>query len=184
MLINDWKIYPKPPTKAYMQYVLSDGYSTLLSEVMKVVESIDSNNLFTKSSKEKGREGKTLFNPKDLNKEFKSKMFALGWKTHRANFKYPDKSSGCYEVDFFKDKVAVEMQLGKYAFLSDNVLKLDIFQRIYKLVDLNVLIVPDKKLQQKMSSGVGCYQQIIQRLEDLNYQQPLVVMSIGLNPKK
>lgn len=184
MIITDWKVYPKPPTKAYRQYVLTSEYESLLSQVMSVVESIDSNDLFTKSCKEKGREGKKLFNPKDLNKEFKSKMFSLGWKPQRSKFKYADGSNGCYEVDFYKDKVAVEMQLGKYAFLSDNVIKLDIFQRKYNLVDLNVIVVPDKKLQQKMSSGVGYYQQIIQRLEDLNYQQPLVVMSIGLNPKK
>lgn len=182
MKVSQWKIYPQPPTKAFKSYSITTEYENLINQIFDIIESLDANDYFTKISKEKNRIGKILFDPKQLNKAFKEKMFGLGWKSHRVAFNYAD-STGCYEVDFYKDRVAVELQLGKYAFLSDNVIKLDIYQRVLDLTDLNVLIVPDRKLQQKMSSGVGYYDQIIKRLDDMNYQHPLVVMSIGLNPK-
>lgn len=183
MLVSEYKIYPKPPTPALKNYALSSDYDAKVSEIIRTLEHLDCNDYFTKISKEKTRLGKLLFNPKQFNKIFKQKMNCLGWISKKAKFEYDDGSKGCYEVDFYKDKIAVELQLGKYAFLSDNAIKFDIFRTKYDLLDLGVLIVPDKKLQQRMSSGVGCYQQIIKRLDDMNYQHPLVVINIGLNQK-
>ena len=183
MLVPEHKIYPKPPTPALKSHVLSCDYEPKIDQIIKTIESLDCNVFFTKRSKEKNRLGKLLFNPKQFNKSFKEKMYELEWTSKRVKFQYSDGTHGCYEVDFYKDKIAVELQLGKYAFLTDNAIKFDIFRSKYNLLDLGVLIVPDKKLQQQMSSGVGCYQQIIKRLDDMNYQHPLVVISIGLNPK-
>jgi hypothetical protein len=179
MKMTEWKIYPKPISSAFKSHVLTAETQKLVNDVVSVIQSIDSDYLFVKQSEEATMKGKILFSPKEMNKILKKAMEDKGWKPLKHTFQYEDDGFGFYEVDFLKNRVACEVQLGKYAFMSDNVLKLEIFQRVLGLIDLGILVVPSKCLQSKMSTGPGCFKQIIKRLDDLNYQQPLLVIGIS-----
>lgn len=153
----------------------------LLEEIKNVFEFIDAQKLFLKSCKEKLRNGQLLFCPKSCNKQTKSMLREKNWKSYKHKFRYNsgNKKTGSYEVDFLKDRVACELQFGKYSFMPDNVMKFEIFNKYLKIIDVGVLIVPSKALQFRMSSGPGCFQQIVQRLDDLDYQNPLIVIGLG-----
>lgn len=177
MKMAEWKIYPKVPA-AFKSCVLTKKTQDLLTEIVSAVGDIDAESLYLKQSLEKTMRGRMLFSPKAMNSALKPIMDNRGWKPCKHKFQYADNGLGFYEVDFMKDRVACEVQLGKYAFMSDNVLKLELYNKVLGLSDLGVLVVPTKCLQTKMSTGPGCFHQIVKRLDDLNYQVPLVVMGI------
>ena len=60
-----------------------------------------------------------------------------------------------------KNKVAVEVQFGKYAFMAyDMFSKMPIFYK-QGLIDCGVEIVPMQTMMKEMSTGVSSYQQIL-----------------------
>ena len=168
--------------KCYPDQTVWEKHTVLLEELKNVFESIDAKQLFLKSCKEKIRNGQMLFCPKSCNKQTKYILRDKDWKSYKHSFRYNsgNKRSGSYEVDFLKNRVACELQFGKYSFMPDNVMKFEIFNKFLKIIDLGVLIVPSKALQDRMSSGPGCFQQIVQKLDDLNYQNPLIVIGLGV----
>lgn len=167
--------------KSYPDDAVLKNNQELLNELEFIFKSIDSKNLFVKKCKEKNRLDKFLFCPKSCNKLCKKMLREKDWKSYKHKFKYStgNLNHGSYEVDFLKNRLACELQFGKYSFMPDNVMKFEIFQKHLKLIDVGVLIVPSKRLQFNMSSGPGCFQQIVQRLDDLNYQNPLIVIGLG-----
>jgi hypothetical protein len=62
------------------------------------------------------------------------------------------------QTDFVKDRVAVEVQFGKYAFVAYDLFVKHLAFFVGDVIDLGVEILPMKELQQKMSSGVGYYE--------------------------
>jgi hypothetical protein len=107
-------------------------YPDLLTEVNAVIKSIDSSLYKTKSSEEKTMMGRMLFSPKGLNKAFKAAFAEYDdWKTVRVPCDYPttyylkdynirSKNRGAFrEMDFVKNKLGIEVQFGKYAFMVD-----------------------------------------------------------------
>jgi hypothetical protein len=69
------------------------------------------------------------------------------------------------EMDYVKDKVGVEVQFGKYAFMVYNVCaKMTIFHNL-DVIDVGVEIVPIKDLAAEMSTGVSYFEQIVWDLE-------------------
>ena len=62
-------------------------------------------------------------------------------------------------MDFVKNRLGVEVQFGKYAFMVYNVCaKMTIFRNL-GVVDTGVEIVPVKDLADQMSSGVSYFEQ-------------------------
>ena len=112
---------------------VNDKYPNLLKEIEEVINFVDSEKCKTKESKEKTMRGRILYNPKELNKEFKRLLYARGWVNQKIKCKYPtqyyssdyipkDLNRGAFrEMDFLKDKLGVEVQFGKYAFMVYNV---------------------------------------------------------------
>lgn len=62
------------------------------------------------------------------------------------------------QTDFVKDRVAVEVQFGKYAFVAYDLFVKHLAFFVGDVIDVGVEILPMKELQQKMSSGVGYYE--------------------------
>ena len=73
---------------------------------------------------------------------------------------------GAYrEMDFVRDRVGVEVQFGKYAFMVYNVCaKMTIFHN-EGVIDVGVEIVPLKELASEMSTGVSYFEQLVWDLE-------------------
>ena len=68
-------------------------------------------------------------------------------------------------MDFVKNRLGIEVQFGKYAFMVYNVCaKMTIFRNL-GVVDTGVEIVPVKDLADQMSSGVSYFEQFVWDLE-------------------
>ena len=102
------------------QEVVNKKFGKQLKEIYKCIEDIDLEKFKTKESKEKTMQGRMLYSPTELNKEFKRLLHPLGWKSHREKCDYPDyyingyshpSSKGAFrDMDFVKDSLGIEFQ--------------------------------------------------------------------------
>ena len=108
----------------------------------------------TKYSKEKTMPGKRLNDPKALNREFKRAFGKWKWESCKVKCDYPEQyyrpdyksranSRGAFrEMDFLKNKLGVEVQFGKYAFMVYNVCaKMTIFKNLGH-IDCGIKLCP------------------------------------------
>jgi hypothetical protein len=101
-----------------------------------------------------------LYAPAQMNRAFRSEFNARGFRELKRFFEInvpgwkqlPHR--GYKQVDFARDRVLVEVQLGKYFAMFYDMAKLEYFYR-QNLADVGVEIVPSHALQAQMSSGVG-----------------------------
>jgi len=70
---------------------------------------------------------------------------------HRAIYSYN-------QTDFVKERVAVEVQFGKYAFVAYDLFVKHMAFYVGDVIDVGVEILPMKTLQKWMSSGVAYYE--------------------------
>jgi len=157
--------------------VVQNKYPHLLTEVEKVITLVNSKKCKTKKSREKTMPGKMLFSPIALNNEFKKLFYDLNWKNIKVKCNYPthyysedyipkNLNKGAFrEMDFVKDKLGIEVQFGKYAFMVYNVCaKMTIFNKM-SYIDTGIEIVPIKQFADEMSTGVSYFEQFIWDLE-------------------
>ena len=165
-------------------YSFNDGrkaiesrFAAELRDVEQVITAVDSEKLKTKTSREKTMPGRKLYSPRALNKAFKIEFEERGWRVHRVACEYPtqyyvegyqqDSSfSGAFrEMDFVKNRVGVEIQFGKYAFMVYNVCaKMTIFHKL-DVIDVGIEVVPVKEFADEMSTGVSYFEQFVWDLE-------------------
>lgn len=62
------------------------------------------------------------------------------------------------QTDFIKDRVAVEVQFGKYAFVAYDLFVKHLAFYVGDHIDVGVEILPMKSLQSQMSSGIAYYE--------------------------
>ena len=141
--------------------------------------------------------GKMLFSPISLNKAFKREFKDLGWKCKRIKCDYPTchycegynpgKMRGLpfREMDFIKEKLGVEVQFGKYAFMVYNVAaKMTIFHNL-GYIDMGVEIVPMKQFANDMSTGVSYFEQFVWDLEKRGISNiDIPVLIYGIDQKQ
>lgn len=137
--------------------------------------------------------GRKLYNPKELNKAFTEEFARQNWKRHRIKCTYSSKyytenfhpaeqpKSAFREIDFVKNRLGVEVQFGKYAFMVYNVCaKMTIFHKS-NVIDAGIEIVPVKTFADKMSTGVSYFEQFVWDLETRgvsNIDIPVLVLGI------
>ena len=139
----------------------------------------------TKVSKEKTMKGRNLFNPKDMNGQFTDAFRKMGYRELRDTYTItiPDSDvriSGAFkQIDFVKDKVLIEVQFGKYAFMFYDLAKFQYFFNESKAV-VGVEIVPCHALQSEMSTGVSYGEQLVYDIERLKRHFPAVPVKVIL----
>lgn len=136
----------------------------------------------TKISKEKTRKGKLLYSPKDINKAFTEEFKRRGYKQLRDFYKiksYDEKYTirTFKQIDFFKEKVLIEVQLGKYAFMFYDLAKFQYFYNKNK-ADVCVEIVPCYRLHKEMSRGVSYGEQLVYDIKRLQRNFPSVPIKV------
>lgn len=146
-----------------------------------------------KISNEKNRMGRALYSPKWMNKEFTRRFRDKGFKELRdyytiTNPNSPTQIKGAYkQVDFTRDKILVEVQFGKYAFMFYDMAKFQYFFNENK-AEVGVEIVPCNALKRHMSSGVSFGEQLVYDIERLRRTFPAVPVKVMLinvdDPKK
>lgn len=157
----------------------------LYSEITETIKSIDAGKFMTKKSKEKTMKGKMLYSPVDINKEFNKKFNAQDW--HESRYRYyittsldimqelivlpyerqkaflvskgvKEPLSSYKQTDFVKDQIAIEIQFGKYAFVAFDLFVKHLLFYSGGVINLGIEILPTKKMQSQMSSGVAYYE--------------------------
>lgn len=156
----------------------------LWEELVRVIEHIDAEACKTKVSKEKGMEGKILYSPVEMNQSFKDHLSALAWTEDRFSYwvtkdeklirktmtlpaeeqKQEIIAAGLIPIfsynqtDFVKDRVAIEVQFGKYSFVAYDLFVKHLAFYVGDKIDVGIEILPMKALQSQMSSGPGYYE--------------------------
>lgn len=139
--------------------IIDSKFKKELEEVYDVIKSINLKKFRTKKSKEKTMIGRMLYNPRQLNLAYDKEFAKRKWK-HGVRIKLPLGHGAFREMDFVKNKLGVEVQFGKYAFMAYNVsAKMTIFHN-HKIINAGVEIVPMKKMADEMSTGVSYFEQI------------------------
>lgn len=182
------------------QEIFESQYSDELAEIYSVIAAVDARRHKNKVSREQGSRGKLFYSPVSLNRVFKKQFQALGWQPVKIYCTYPTQYYApgyspvgkaetqrrpYREMDFAKNKVGVEVQLGKYAFMVYNVsAKMTIFHNL-GYIDVGVEIVPVKELVDEMSSGVSYFEQLVWDLMQrgaADIDIPVLVLGIAQAP--
>jgi len=174
--------------------VIRSQYPDELEEVKQIIAAVDSTQCKTKTSREKTMPGRTLYSPRALNRAFTKEFELRGWGKYKVQCDYPtnyyvsgfttnSSSKGAFrEMDFTKNRVGVEVQFGKYAFMVYNVCaKMTIFHNL-GVIDVGIEIVPIKLFAEEMSTGVSYFEQFVWDLEQRGVADidiPVLVMGVA-----
>jgi hypothetical protein len=181
----------------------------LYKEIIDVIKSINANQFRTKISKEKTMRGAKLFSPVDLNKEFKKEFEKKKWLESRYQYYVTTNRDVMEEImnlplnqqkehlvkkkikpifsynqtDFVKDKVAVEVQFGKYPFVAYDLFVKHLLFYTGRVIDVGIEILPVKDMQKNMSSGVAYYEgEVYNILRQGRTSPPVPLLIIGIAP--
>ncbi len=185
-------------------------HSDIYTEINSIIQSIDAQNLMTKISKEKKMTGKKLFSPVGLNKAFSELFRKKKWAEKRYSYyitlnrELMEKSISLSakeqkvfllahgekepifsynQTDFVKDKIAVEVQFGKYAFVAYDLFVKHMLFYSGGVINLGIEILPTKKMQSQMSSGIGYFEGEVYNLMRHGRNNPAVPLLImGIEP--
>lgn len=185
-------------------------HNKLYQEIKSVVESIDANKLKTKISEEKTMKGMKLFSPVNINKEFDKEFSKKDWKESRYSYyitlnrelmeksilmptseqkKFLIKngeSKPIYsynQTDFVKDKIAVEVQFGKYSFVAYDLFVKHMLFYSGGVINLGIEILPTKSMQSQMSSGVAYFEgEVYNVMRQGRNSPPVPLLILGIEP--
>ncbi len=156
----------------------------LWKEVQEVIRLVDANACRTKVSKEKTMKGDMLYAPIEMNRAFTRFLTPRRWSESRVSYwvthseklirqtlsKSADEQKAeivaagempifsYNQTDFVKDRVALEVQFGKYAFVAYDLFVKHLAFYVRDQIDVGIEILAMKSLQANMSSGPGYYE--------------------------
>ncbi len=185
-------------------------HNELYNEIKEVISSINADDFRTKISKEIRKKGIKLLSPIDLNKAFNQEFNKKGWAESRYNYyitlnrELMEKSilmpakeqkdflikSGEKEpiysynqTDFVKDKIAVEIQFGKYAFVAFDLFVKHMLFYSGGVVNLGIEILPTKEMQKQMSNGVAYFEgEVYNVMRQGRNSPPVPLLILGIEP--
>ncbi|MFA6376257.1 MAG: BglII/BstYI family type II restriction endonuclease [Candidatus Paceibacterota bacterium] len=173
---------------------IKDKHRGELAEILRVIKNLDAKECLTKESAEKTMKGELLFSPRDMNHHLKTALHGKNW-TAKVNGKKkiyaePRHAFGkgrFREMDGIKNKVGLEIQFGKYAFMGYDIFsKMVIFKNL-GYIECGIEVVPAAELVKQMSTGVSSFDQLLVDFEnrgESNIDIPVFVIGIGLTDKE
>ena len=181
----------------------------LLTEIESILASVDAHALRTKVSQEQRMKGRMLYSPIDMNRAIGSRFTDCGWNESRTSYWVTSDASlirhtmtmapqeqkeaiakagqepiySYNQTDYVKQRVAVEVQFGKYAFVAFDIFVKHMAFFIGDKIDVGVEILPMKELQAEMSSGPGYYEGELYNLIRQGRSTPAVpLVLLGVAP--
>jgi len=181
----------------------------LWKEIQDVIANVDAMACKTKVSKEKTMKGKLLYSPVAMNSAFSKLLRARSWEESRVSYwvtkneklirktitmpaqeqKKEIEVTGetpifsYNQTDFVKDRVAVEVQFGKYSFVAYDLFVKHLAFYVGDRIDVGIEILPMKSLQSQMSSGVAYYEGELYNVVRQGRGVPAVpLVIIGISP--
>jgi hypothetical protein len=156
----------------------------LWTEIQSAVTRVNAARCRTKVSKEARTKDKVLYSPIEMNRAVSKHFRGHRWEERRTSYwvtsdarlirktmhmppeqqKEEIAAAGATPIfsfnqtDFVKERVAVEVQFGKYAFVAYDLFVKHMAFYVGDVIDVGVEILPMKELQQEMSSGVAYYE--------------------------
>ncbi len=174
-----------------------------------MIEAADAETCRTKVSKEKTMLGKRLYSPEDMNAALKEGFTARGWRQRRNTFWVTsderllrgihglsppeqkqriadaghDPIMSYNQTDFVKDRVAVEVQFGKYAFVAHDLFVKHLSFYVSDIIDVGIEVLPMKTLEKEMSTGVPYYERDLLNVIRQGRGVPAVpLVLVGIEP--
>ena len=162
----------------------------LWKEIEYVISSVDAEQCRNKVSKEKTMMGKRLYSPVAMNRVIGAAFQAREWTESRTGYwvtrdarlirrtmslstaeqKEEIEAAGetpiysYNQTDFVKERIAIEVQFGKYTFVAFDLFVKHMAFFVGDLIDVGVEILPMKELQAEMSTGPGYYERELYNL--------------------
>ena len=156
----------------------------LWREIRSAIAGVDAEACRTKVSKEIRTKDKLLYSPIAMNAAMDAAFQRQSWSERRTSYwvtadaqlirktmhmKAAEQKAEIIaagvtpiasynQTDFVKERVAVEVQFGKYAFVAYDLFVKHMAFFVGDIIDVGIEILPMKQLQQEMSSGVGYYE--------------------------
>lgn len=181
----------------------------LWQDVQEVVAEVDAEACKTKVSKEKRMAGRLLYSPEAMNSAFKQGLESRGWSELRNTFWVaadekllrevyaldPDEQKDAIkaaghqpimsynQTDFIKERTAIEVQFGKYAFVAHDLFVKHLSFYVSGFIDVGIEILPMKSLEQQMSSGIPYYERDLMNIVRQGRGVPAVpLILLGIEP--
>lgn len=178
--MNIQEVYSHLNGKEYLQ--VHKPY--LWDEICEVIGLIDAEKCKTKISKEIRTKGQVFYSPIELNNAFKYHLRKRNWEESRVGYWVtreeklirktlslsPNEQKRIIleagnepiysynQTDFVKERIALEVQFGKYSFVAYDLFVKHLAFYIGDEIDVGIEILPMKSLQSQMSSGVAYYE--------------------------
>lgn len=156
----------------------------LWQEIEQVIAGVDAQACKTKESKEVRSKGTMFYSPIAMNEAMERGFAVHAWAERRTSYWVTDDAElieqtlklptaeqkvrieaagkrpilSYNQTDFVKDRVAVEVQFGKYSFVAYDLFVKHMAFYIGNVIDVGVEILAMKELQEEMASGVGYYE--------------------------
>lgn len=178
-------------------------------ELVEVIEGIDAAACKTKRSREKRKKGRVLYSPKAMNRCFHKSLAVREWAPSVTRYwvtadhrlirktvgmsadeqKAEIEAAGAIPIasfnqtDFIKDRIQVEVQFGKYAFVAFDMFVKHMAFYVGDQMDVGIEVLPMKSLQAEMSSGVSYYERGLYDLLRQGRSTPAVpLVVVGVAP--
>jgi hypothetical protein len=178
-------------------------------EIKKIISGVQAKNYKTKVSEEKNMKGELLYSPSALNARFTTDFQNADWHESRTSYwvtedynlirrtlhlpaeqqKREIEAAGrraifsYNQTDFVKQRVAVEIQFGKYSFIAYDLFVKHLAFYVGDAIDLGIEILAMKSMQEQMSSGVGYYEGSLYDLARQGRGVPAVpLILVGIAP--
>lgn len=154
--------------------------------------------------------GKLLYNPDELNREFKFFFKKRNWEDVRYSYYVTTDysimqelvtlplekqkefliqkgvSSPIYsykQTDFVKENIAIEVQFGKYAFVAYDLFVKHLLFYSGGVINVGIEILPVKSMQAEMSTGIAYYEgEVYNLLRHGRNNPPVPLLIIGIAP--
>ncbi|KLC49226.1 restriction endonuclease [Xanthomonas perforans] len=184
-----------------------------LEELNQVINGIDAQACRTKETKEARKAGRfkdgLLYSPVALNEAFNTALSQLHWHEDRYSYFVTDdakliratlgldraeqkkiiedaghKAISTYnQTDFVKNRVAIEVQFGKYSFVAYDMFVKHMAFYVGDKIDVGIEILPMKSMQENMSSGIAYYEGELSNLVRQGRGVPAVpLVLMGIEP--
>lgn len=181
----------------------------LYQQIKDAIKSIDANK-FVKPSKDATKKGRMLYDQPAINKEFEKILFPLGWESLVVNYyvtgdlnveKQIVKINDAAEqkkaiedtgnealqtnnqVDFVKDRIAVEVQFGKYFSVAYDLHVKHTFFYLRDDIDVGIEIIPTKNFERKLDTGISWFENEVANVIREGRNNPSVpIVIIGIEP--
>lgn len=169
---------------------IRENHAGELQEVLNAIEKLNAVDCFCKESSEKTMKGKLLCSPTDMNHHLKTILYGKGWtvEAHGKKKLYAEPrhnfGKGRFrEMDGIKNKVGLEIQFGKYAFMGYDIFSKMIIFKNLGYIECGIEVVPGSELVKEMSTGVSSFDQLLVDFEnrgESNIDIPVYVIGIGM----